>query len=274
MHALNLARYKSSIRYHDLAGSDVTCVFIHDLGSSSSADFSEVVAEPPLRGYRSILIDLLGFGFSDRPETFSYSLQAHAQTVETLLKTLGLSQCVVVGHGLGGSVGVLVATFSPEHVGAVICAEAILEPGPKKGRNAALSQLIATQSEAAFIATGFPELVADSRREQSVYAGSLQHAAPYALHRTSVSLETYEEPTIYDRFLGLSTPRAYIIGETSLQEKVMAIRADSLRAEGITVAIAPGVGHSMGLGKNPSTFAAVVGSTLKDALQHSSTSTT
>jgi pimeloyl-ACP methyl ester carboxylesterase len=274
MHALNLARYQSCIRYHDLAGSDVTCVFIHDLGSSSSADFSEVVAEPALRGYRSILIDLLGFGFSDRPETFSYSLQAHAQTIETVIKTLELSQCVVVGHGLGGSIGVLVATFSPEHVGAVICVEAILEPGPNEGRNAALGQLIASQPETAFTATGFPKLVSDSRREESVYAGSLQHAAPFALHRTSVSLETYDEPTIYDRFLRLTTPRAYIIGETSLEDKMMAKRADSFRTEGITVAIAPGVGHSMGLGKNPSIFATVVGSTLKDALQHPSTSPT
>jgi hypothetical protein len=112
------------------------------------------------------------------------------------------------------------------------------------------------------------------RRDDAVFAGSLQHADPFALHRTSVSLETFDEPTIYDRFLGLTTPRAYIIGETSLQDKTMAMRADSFGTEGITVEIAPGVGHSMGLGKNPSTFAAVVRSTIEHALRRSSTSTT
>jgi pimeloyl-ACP methyl ester carboxylesterase len=75
------------LRYHDLPGSGVPLLFVHGLGCASSSDFPRVAADPALAGRRRLLLDLLGAGFSDRPDDFAYSVAAHAQTVAGLIGT-------------------------------------------------------------------------------------------------------------------------------------------------------------------------------------------
>jgi 2-succinyl-6-hydroxy-2,4-cyclohexadiene-1-carboxylate synthase len=91
--------------------------------------------------YQCLTYDLRGFGQS-RPltqkstaespiysaagsaETQSYSLQAYAQDLVTLLKALNISQACLVGHSLGGSVALWAAALAPEIVQGVICVNA------------------------------------------------------------------------------------------------------------------------------------------------------
>jgi len=65
--------------------------------------------QAPLRGRRSLLIDFLGHGYSDRPLDFAYTREAHARTIVALVDALGLSECGLVGHSMGGAVAVHVA---------------------------------------------------------------------------------------------------------------------------------------------------------------------
>src|SRR6266536_3165602 len=50
-----------------LPGREPARVFLAGLGLAAAAGFAHVVAEPELSGRRSLLVDCLGFGFSDRP---------------------------------------------------------------------------------------------------------------------------------------------------------------------------------------------------------------
>ena len=84
---------------------------------------------PSLAGYHSVLIDFLGFGFSDRPEGFGYTLEDHAQTVAELHDHLGLRHCALIGHSMGGSVAITLAAIRPEIVSRLVIAEGNLDPG-------------------------------------------------------------------------------------------------------------------------------------------------
>lgn len=53
---------------------------------------------------RVVLFDFPGFGFSDKPERYSYSLFEQADVVETLMERLGLARPHVIAHDMGVSV--------------------------------------------------------------------------------------------------------------------------------------------------------------------------
>lgn len=54
--------------------------------------------------YRCVALDFPGYGLSDKPEAYSYSLFQQADTVESLASTLGIDEAHVVSHDVGTSV--------------------------------------------------------------------------------------------------------------------------------------------------------------------------
>ncbi len=70
---------------------------------TSSWDFCEVAValaeERPV-----VAFDFLGFGFSDKPARFAYSLFEQADVTERVLRELGVSRVHVVAHDMGTSV--------------------------------------------------------------------------------------------------------------------------------------------------------------------------
>lgn len=75
-------------------------------------------------GYTVIMVDLLGFGESDRPANVSYGLAAQAEYVERALTALRLSEVTVVGQEIGALVGLLLAAQHPRRVRQLV----LLEP--------------------------------------------------------------------------------------------------------------------------------------------------
>jgi pimeloyl-ACP methyl ester carboxylesterase len=69
----------------------------------SSFDWQQTLAELSTKR-RVVLFDFPGFGFSDKPERYSYSLFEQTDVVEALCERLGLSCPHVVAHDMGVSV--------------------------------------------------------------------------------------------------------------------------------------------------------------------------
>jgi pimeloyl-ACP methyl ester carboxylesterase len=70
---------------------------------TSSHDFHRVL--PALSAeQRVILLDLPGFGLSDKPIDYSYSLLEQAEIVAMLLRHLSVHRCQIVAHDMGTSV--------------------------------------------------------------------------------------------------------------------------------------------------------------------------
>ncbi|HEY0606667.1 MAG TPA: alpha/beta hydrolase [Herpetosiphonaceae bacterium] len=247
------------LRYVDLPGADPACIYLHGLGLSSLATYARVVAEPGLSQRRSILVDFLGCGFSDRPASFGYALEDHAQTVAALLDHLGLQQCAVIGHSFGGAVAITLAALRPDLVGRLVLAEALLDPGGGE-----TSRRIAGQSEEEFCASGYRSLLAEVHADaltgdplSIVVAGAFNAVAPFALYRCAVGLVRGTQPTMRRRLLDLTIPRAYFFGHASLPNP----DTEVLPASGITVKVLPGAGHGM-MWDDPRGFAAALSQTL------------
>lgn len=249
MNAYCVERYGAHLRYHDLPGRDPACVFLHGLGSASSAYFPRAAAHPRLRDHRSLLIDLLGYGYSDRPERFDYAMEGQAEIVVALLRSLEIEGCVLVGHSMGGSIAVLIAATAPERVSHLIAAEANLDPGPEM-----VSGLITSMTEEEFVARGYADFVGTMRSAGFPdYAGTLQACDPAALHRSAVSLIAERRPTYRECLARLDLPRTFLFGEQNLPDPDV----DLLLADGVEVRIISGSGHDM-MVDNPGGFAEAV----------------
>lgn len=70
---------------------------------TSSWDFAESLSVWP-SARRVILLDFLGFGFSEKPDWFSYSLFEQADVFSELARHLGLSRVHIWAHDMGTSV--------------------------------------------------------------------------------------------------------------------------------------------------------------------------
>jgi pimeloyl-ACP methyl ester carboxylesterase len=84
-------------------------------------NFSGAYWAPSIRaltaaGYRVIAPDQVGFGKSSKPRRFQYSFQQLAVLTRTLLDRLGIKTAAVVGHSMGGMLGVRFALQYPDRV--------------------------------------------------------------------------------------------------------------------------------------------------------------
>lgn len=103
----------SQIQYHFLQigavqvayrqiGKGDPVLLVHGFGTSSYT-WTYVAEELP-SGYRYILLDLKGFGKSDKPQDVTYRLRDQAGILEQVIQTLDLRRVVLVGHSFGGAV--------------------------------------------------------------------------------------------------------------------------------------------------------------------------
>jgi haloalkane dehalogenase len=74
-----------------------------------------------LRGrFRCIAADYLGFGLSDRPTAFGYTIEEHAQVMGEFVDHLGLDGYLLMGQDWGGPISMAVATARADRVRGVV----------------------------------------------------------------------------------------------------------------------------------------------------------
>ncbi|MFD7576069.1 alpha/beta fold hydrolase [Streptomyces sp. NPDC059810] len=255
MRELFLAGQRAYIRWIDLpgAGDGPVRVFVHGLGCTSASDFAHIAAHPALGGGRALLVDLLGYGLSDRPAEFDYRMESQAEAVGAVLDHLGLRGVDLVGHSMGGAVAIHLAAGRPELVARLVVAEPNLYGG-----GGVFSSPVAAQDEDAFVAEGFARMVAGVDRAD--YAARLRLADPRAVHRSAVALVEGSTPAPGDLLAGLAIPRTYLVGELSLPDP----DAEKAAGFGLPVIGIPGAGHNLML-DNPDGFARVLARALPNA---------
>jgi pimeloyl-ACP methyl ester carboxylesterase len=69
---------------------------------------------PP--GHRLVVLDLLGFGRSDRPMQRPMGVRAQADRVVSVFDELSIKEACVVGHGVGGGIAQSIAVRHPARV--------------------------------------------------------------------------------------------------------------------------------------------------------------
>jgi 4,5:9,10-diseco-3-hydroxy-5,9,17-trioxoandrosta-1(10),2-diene-4-oate hydrolase len=108
-------------------GSGPVVVWLHGSGPGASGHSNFKGNYPAIAGggYRSIVIDIVGFGFSDKPEDEIYSLDFFVECVAQTLDAIGVEHCTVVGNSLGGAIAIGLALAQPDRVDKLI----LMAPG-------------------------------------------------------------------------------------------------------------------------------------------------
>ncbi len=89
-------------------------VFVHGLPTSSHL-WRDVVPLMP-GGHRMVVLDLLGFGRSDRPNGQDLSIKGHGERLVALLDALRIERAAMVGHDVGGGITQYLAVRHPTRV--------------------------------------------------------------------------------------------------------------------------------------------------------------
>ncbi|NUS04804.1 MAG: alpha/beta hydrolase [Nonomuraea sp.] len=233
------------MRWVELPGSEPARVYVHGLGATSAPYFAEVAVHPLLPRRRSLLIDLLGFGISDRPREFGYTLEEHAETLAEALRKAGVAGASLIAHSMGGAVAIVLAARHPELVSDLILVDANLDPYPPAPVRPGSSG-IASYSEDDFVSYGWKEV---RDRVGPHWWSTMRLADLRGLHRTAASLAAGTTPVMRDLLTALPIPRAFLHPEGAAPA-----RADDLRTAGVEVIGIPESGHNIML-DNPEAFA-------------------
>ncbi|MFB6097539.1 MAG: alpha/beta fold hydrolase [Salinibacter sp.] len=105
------------VAYTDV-GDGPPVVFLH--GNPTSARLYRPLIDALAPEYRCVAPDYLGFGRSAAPADASYRPPAHATRVESLLRSLDLSDVTLVLHDWGGPIGLAYALRHPDTVRRLI----------------------------------------------------------------------------------------------------------------------------------------------------------
>ena len=82
-------------------------------------------------GFHVIAVDLLGFGYSDKPRWFEYSIEAQARMMSRFMNRLGIGRATLVGSSYGGAVAATLALDYHERVEKLVLVDAVCNDGPK-----------------------------------------------------------------------------------------------------------------------------------------------
>ena len=98
-------------------------VFLHGFPTSSHL-WGEVVRLMPA-GHRLVVVDLLGYGRSDRPAGRDVTIRGHAERVIALMDALGINFACIAGHDVGGGIAQAIAIRWPARVSRLCLVDSV-----------------------------------------------------------------------------------------------------------------------------------------------------
>jgi len=217
-------------------------IFIHGLGASRDA-FDPAFEQEALSRFTLASLDLPGFGRSPAAEGLSYAMEDLARLVLAWTDRLEADRVHLVGHSMGGVIGLFAAEILGPRAGIFINVEGNLgaEDCQFSGKMASLSrQDFERHGIAAF--RRMLEMLLEKEPSPGLkrYAGDLERVDPGALHRCACSLvKESREGSLARRFLELPASKVYVAGERSVNPAHRLL----VQKHGIPCHVVPGSGH-------------------------------
>lgn len=82
-------------------------------------------------GHRVLAIDLPGFGYSEKPSWFDYSIPSQAHIVERFMDRLGIGRAVIIGSSYGGAIAATLALDYAERVEKLVLVNTVINDDVK-----------------------------------------------------------------------------------------------------------------------------------------------
>lgn len=112
------------------SASNPTLLLIHGYTASTYVwnTTAPILAE---QGFHVIAVDLLGFGYSEKPAWFDYSIASQARIIERLMDRLGIGRATLVGSSYGGAIAATIALDYPERVEKLVLVDSVINDDAK-----------------------------------------------------------------------------------------------------------------------------------------------
>ncbi len=106
-------------------------LFIHGSGPGVSAWANWRLVLPVISQERRVVApDMVGFGYSDRPEGIAYNMDTWAQQALDLMDAMGIEKADVVGNSFGGALSLALAIRAPDRVRRLVLMGSVGVPFP------------------------------------------------------------------------------------------------------------------------------------------------
>lgn len=122
-------RDSGSIYVRDFPGRGPAFVVLHGFPDNSLI-YDELIPHLVSAGRRTVAVDFLGFGASDKRDGARYSFAQQLGDLEAVVATLKLDKIIPVGHDAGGPAAVNFALNHPDRVAAIILMNAFYGNAP------------------------------------------------------------------------------------------------------------------------------------------------
>ena len=124
-----VAREGGNLYVRDFAGTGAPFVLLHGFPDNAKI-YDDLIPHLVSAGRRVVTLDFLGFGASDKPQSFHYSFEQQLADLQAVVATLRLDSIIPVGHDAGGPAAINFALRHPEQTAAVILMNAFYGDAP------------------------------------------------------------------------------------------------------------------------------------------------
>ncbi len=255
INATKASSRKVHIHVEEQGNGTPSLIFLHYWGGSSRT-WSQVIDALP-GDYRTLAVDLRGWGASDAPDE-GYALADFADDVRHVVTERGLSNFVLIGHSMGGKIAQFVASQKPAGLaGLVLVAPSPptplgLPPEVREGMERAYSSAASVETTIDHVLTAKP-LTKDQRKqviEDSLRGGA---AAKIAWPRYT------SQEDISAAVSAITVPVLVIAGELDRVDSVSTLETEVLaRLPRAVMRVLPGTGHLSPL-ESPQDIAELIG---------------
>ncbi|RBQ27470.1 alpha/beta fold hydrolase [Arcobacter sp. CECT 9188] len=106
--------------YHDLGKGD-SIIFIHGSGPGVSAFANWRGTMPVIAdNFRVIAPDMVGFGYTDRPDGIKYNMDIWIKQIIDLMDSLGIQKTNLVGNSFGGALAIALTIRYPKRFNKIV----------------------------------------------------------------------------------------------------------------------------------------------------------
>ena len=107
--------------YLEAGSGSGTVVLIHGSGPGVTAYSNWRLVLPALgEDFHVLAPDMVGFGYSDRPDDVEYNVQTWADQTVGFMDSVGVKKAHLVGNSFGGAIALRIATQHPERVDQLV----------------------------------------------------------------------------------------------------------------------------------------------------------
>lgn len=182
----------TALQYHEV-GQGPVLLLLHGLGGSH-LDWEQQWPHFAAR-YRVIAPDLRGFGDTPRGARL-LTIARLAEDLRTLLDTLGIARCVVVGHSMGGAVAQELSLREPTRIAALVITNSLPSFRPRRWPHVAeiafrwlvMATLGPARLSARIAARLYPRPEQAALRERAIARGARNSRLSYLMALSALAL--------------------------------------------------------------------------------------